>query len=37
MRKGNWCGTHKSLLHARIEQLLDARLGAGAAKQEVAK
>lgn len=34
MRKGNWCGTHKSLLHARIEQLLDARLGA---KQEVAK
>lgn len=26
MRRGNWCGTHKTALHARIDHLLDAAL-----------
>jgi uncharacterized protein len=29
MRKGNWCGPHKTVLHARIDRMLEAKLGGG--------
>lgn len=36
MRKGNWCGTHKSVLHAKIDRMLEAKLaGAQPRKREV--
>ncbi len=39
MRKGNYCGTHKTVLHARIDRMLETKLGAArtAAKAEEAE